>query len=97
MDEAVIRFRQWLESLDVVPTLVAMRQKMEGIADAEVARTLHSLDHLPQKDRDAIFKMARVMVNKMLHDPTLFLKGQGYHEDKSAYIDFARKLFKLDP
>ena len=97
VDEAVIRFRQWLESLEVVPTVVAMRQKMEGIADAEVARTLQSLSHLSDKDRDAISMMSRAMVNKMLHDPTLFLKGQGYHEDKSAYIDFARKLFKLDP
>ena len=41
--------------------------------------------------------MTQAMINKILHDPTLFLKGQGYHEDKSAYIDFARKLFKLDP
>jgi len=96
VDEAVIRFRQWMESLDVVPTVVALRQKMEGIAEAEIARTLHSLEHLSEPDREAINKMARSMVKKMLHDPTLFLKGRGYHEDKSAYVDFARKLFKLD-
>jgi glutamyl-tRNA reductase len=97
VDEAVIRFRQWLESLEVVPTVVAMRHKMEDIADAEVRKTLHALSHLSPKDREAIDRMVHAMINKILHDPTLFLKGEGYHEDKSAYVDFARKLFKLDP
>ena len=46
VDEAVIRFRQWYESLDVVPTIVALRNKMEAIAEREVKKTLQSLNHL---------------------------------------------------
>ncbi len=97
VDEAVIRFRQWLEGLEVVPTVVALRQKMEAIAEAEVKKTLQALPHLSPRDQEAIHRMTHAMLNKILHDPTLFLKGQGYHDDKSAYVDFARKLFKLDP
>jgi len=40
--------------------------------------------------------MANAMTQKILHDPTLLLKGNGFHGDKSIYIDIARKLFKLD-
>jgi glutamyl-tRNA reductase len=32
----------------------------------------------------------------MLHDPTVFLKGDGRHGDRSAYLDLTRRLFKLD-
>jgi len=30
IDEAVIRFREWHEALDVVPTIVALRGKLES-------------------------------------------------------------------
>jgi glutamyl-tRNA reductase len=95
IDEAVIRFRQWYESLDVVPTIVALRNKLESIADAEVAKTLQS-NKISQKDTDAIQKMTNAMINKVLHFPTIFLKQDGNPDEKALNIDLVRKLFKLD-
>jgi glutamyl-tRNA reductase len=40
--------------------------------------------------------MTNAMIKKILHDPTLLLKSNGFHGDKSIYIDATRKLFKLD-
>jgi glutamyl-tRNA reductase len=34
VDEAVIQFRRWHKNLDAVPTIVALRQKLETIAEA---------------------------------------------------------------
>ena len=98
VEEAVIQFRHWYENLDVVPTIVALRQKMDRIADAEMKKTLPSLPHLSERDRQAVERMARAMVKKMVHDPTVFLKGEGMqmHGNKSLYLDATRKLFKLD-
>jgi glutamyl-tRNA reductase len=95
VDEAVIRFREWYESLDVVPTIVALRNKMESIAAAELKKTLQS-SRISEQDAAALQKMAGSLINKILHDPTRFLKRNGMHEDKSFYIDTVRKLFKLD-
>jgi glutamyl-tRNA reductase len=95
VDEAVIRFRQWYESLDVVPTIVALRNKMESIATAELKKTLQS-SMITEQDAAALHKMAGSLINKILHDPTRFLKRRGMREDKSVYIDTVRKLFKLD-
>jgi glutamyl-tRNA reductase len=95
VDEAVIRFREWHESLDVVPTIVALRNKMESIAAAELKKTLQS-SMISEQDAAALQKMAGSLINKILHDPTRFLKRNGMHEDKSFYIDTVRKLFKLD-
>ncbi|OQY59568.1 MAG: glutamyl-tRNA reductase [Desulfobacteraceae bacterium 4572_88] len=97
LDEAVIRFRQWYESLDVVPTIVALRKKMEGIAQAEIQKTLNSLGKLADEDCRAIHRMTDAMINKILHDPTIFLKGNGFHQnDKSLYLDVTRRLFKIE-
>ncbi len=96
VDEAVIRFRHWFESLDVVPTIVDLRKKMDTIANAEVEKTLHTLNHLPKNDRNAIHKMTNALVNKILHDPTLYLKNNQFHGNRASCIDITRKLFKLD-
>jgi glutamyl-tRNA reductase len=96
VDEAVIGFRQWYDNLDVVPTIVALRNKMDGIAKAETRKTLHALKHLSDDDRQAIIRMTSAMINKILHDPTQLLKSNGYHQNKSGYLDITRKLFKLD-
>jgi glutamyl-tRNA reductase len=95
VDEAVIHFREWHESLDIVPTIVALRNKMESIAAAELKKTLQS-STISEQETEAIHKMADSLINKILHDPTLFLKQNGMREDKSFYIDTVRKLFKLD-
>ena len=96
IDEAVIRFKEWFENLNVVPTIVDLRHKFDTIAKAELEKTFQSLGNLSEKERRAIDKMASSMINKMMHDPTLLLKSDGKHINKSAYLDFTRRLFKLD-
>jgi glutamyl-tRNA reductase len=95
IDEAVIGFRQWYQSLEAVPTIIALRQKMESIATAEIQKTLNS-HKIPEGSVAAIQKMADSLIKKILHDPTIFLKKDGMAGDKSIYIDTIRKLFKLD-
>ncbi|MGD9056423.1 MAG: glutamyl-tRNA reductase [Desulfobacterales bacterium] len=95
VDEAVIRFREWYESLDVVPTIIALRKKMTAIAEAELKKTLQA-SMISEQEAKAVRRMAESLINKILHDPTRFLKRNGMLEDKSFYIDSVRKLFNLD-
>lgn len=96
IDEAVIRFRQWYETLDVVPTIVALRSKVEYMVSQELDKTLQSLNHLSDSDMGAIRRMTGSMINKILHDPTHYLKKDGCYKNKSQLMDITRKLFNLD-
>jgi glutamyl-tRNA reductase len=96
VDEAVIQFRKWHESLGVVPTIVSLRAKLERIVELETQKTLQSLKHLSDDDQLALQRMTQAMVNKILHDPTVYLKRNGCYGDKSIHIDVTRKLFNLD-
>ncbi|MCP5107972.1 MAG: glutamyl-tRNA reductase, partial [bacterium] len=95
VDEAVIGFREWYAGLEVVPTIIALRNKMESIAEAEIKKTLQS-KKIPESSAAVIHKMTNSLINKILHDPTVSLKKEGMLEDKSVYINTVRKLFKLD-
>jgi len=95
IDEAVIRFRQWLDSLDMVPTIKALRQKLEEIAEAEIHKTVGHSD-FSEKDHRAVRRMTQALINKILHDPTEVLKQNGCQQGRSVYLDITRKLFRLD-
>jgi glutamyl-tRNA reductase len=95
IDEAVIRFREWHEALDVVPTIVALRAKLEAMADTEIKRTVQA-QGMSAEAAQALQRMMGSFINKVLHDPTMHLKRDGMLGDKSLSIDTVRKLFNLD-
>lgn len=96
IDEAVIGFHKWYQSLAVVPTIVCLRGKVENLARLELAKTLGTLNHLSETDKRAIERMTGALVNKILHEPTRFLKKDGCSGNKSASLDLTRKLFNLE-
>jgi glutamyl-tRNA reductase len=96
VDEAVIRFRDWYDNLNVVPTLVDLRNKLHGIIEHEIDRTFAALRRAPSVEREAMDKMIATMVNKIMHDPTRLLKMEGHHINKPVYLDLLRRLFNLD-
>lgn len=96
VDEAVINFRQWYESLEVVPTIVALRQKISTIVENEITKTLNAMGDLGEPEIKAVYRMKDALIKKILHHPALFLKSDGCHGNKSVYLDFTRKLFNID-
>ncbi len=96
VEEATVKFQQWHETLKVVPTIVALRKKVETIIDGEIKHTLASLNGLSSDERQALERMKSALVKKVLHHPTIFLKKNGCREDRTLYLDVTRKLFDLD-
>ncbi|MDY6903444.1 MAG: glutamyl-tRNA reductase [Thermodesulfobacteriota bacterium] len=98
VDEATIKFRVWYESLDVVPTMVALREKMTTIANAELEKTIGSMPELTEHQRQGLHTMTDAMVNKIMHDPTVFLKNIAGKADKekNRYLDVIRRLFNME-
>jgi glutamyl-tRNA reductase len=97
IDEATIHFKRWLESLEVVPTIVALRAHFDNVAQAETEKTLQGLGNLSEVDRRAIERMIHSITQKLLHGPTRFLKSDGCQGNRSVAIDITQKLFELDP
>ncbi|MCW5892871.1 MAG: glutamyl-tRNA reductase [bacterium] len=95
VDAEVDAFWRWLEGLDVVPTIVAIRDKVEAIRQRELARHLAALGPVDARQREAIERLTRAIVNKILHAPLTALRGHQAAPGESFYVEAARALFQL--
>ncbi|MFK5927379.1 MAG: glutamyl-tRNA reductase [Desulfuromusa sp.] len=91
----VTQFLHWLATLEVKPTIVALRQQMEQVRRIEMEKTLSSLHALGDKERKAIESMTSAIINKILHHPTHVLKQTSSGNDSGLYLDALRTLFDL--
>lgn len=95
VDEEIEKFYRWIKSLDVVPTIISLRQTCDQIRKAEMQKALASLNHLSEKDRKVLDAMTSAIVNKILHHPVTHLKKEANKVEGDLYIDTIRKLFDL--
>ena len=97
VDEEVAGFLHWLDSLDQVPTIVALRQRLEEIRRNEVDKSLRtSLKELSEKERQAIDDMTLAMIGKILHGPISRLKKPSDEQEEALCVEALKKLFGLD-
>jgi glutamyl-tRNA reductase len=92
VEDEVARFADWLRSLEVVPTIAALRTEAEAVRLAELERTLPKT-RLSATDRRRVEAMTSAIVKKLLHGPIGRLKQPG---DGERYVEAARALFALD-
>jgi glutamyl-tRNA reductase len=88
-------FWRWLSSLDAVPTIVALREKVEAMRRAELERMLASLPEPTPEQRDAIDRLTVSLVNKILHGPLSALRRHQAGAEEAFYVEAARRLFRL--
>ncbi len=94
IEEEIETFSKWLQSLDSVPTIIAIREKAEEIKKEELEKLMHKIPGLGQKEKEAIEYMATAIVNKLIHPPTAALKEDS--EDRDVLVAAIRKLYGMD-
>lgn len=96
VEEEVIKFEQWLKTLEVVPTIVSLKEKAETIRQAELKKSLSSLGELSPSQMKSLEALTLSITEKILNDPILFLKQKADRPLGKSYLDTARRLFRLD-
>ena len=95
VEEEVESFLVWRRSLELAPTIVALRKQFGEVAEEELRRALSRLQNLSQSDRAALEAMSLSLVNKLLHQPMMQLKAGAGEPDGAQMIDTVRRLFAL--
>lgn len=95
IDEETIKFKNWMRSLNAVPTIVSVREKAEKIRQNELRRTFSQLPDLGDREKDAIEILTSSIIKKLLHDPIMFLKKKAQRDSRAVYMDFTLQLFNL--
>jgi len=95
VDAEVEAFWHWFTSLDAVPTIVALREKLDDIRRRELERSLAALGPVDARQRAVIERLTQTIVNKILHAPLATLREHRADPAEAFYIDAARRLFRL--
>ena len=93
--EEVAKFTAWLHSREVIPTVVALRDRFETIRQSELARLEPKLAGLPPEARARVDEITQLLVQKLLLTPTEQLKSTRDETLISAYSDALNRLFGL--
>ena len=96
VSEELTAMNKWLKSLEVVPTITALRTKADEIRRVELNKFLSKLGGLTPEQRETIEGLAAYIVNKLLHSPLVVLKDEARSENGALYADAVRRLFNLD-
>ena len=97
VNEEVIGFLRWLDSLEQVPTIVALRSRLEEIRQKELEKSLStSLKGLSEKEKQALEDMTSAMISKILHAPITRLKKSSEEQEEARYIEALKRLFDLE-
>ena len=95
IEEEIQRFAGWLGSLEVMPTVAALRARGTEVVEAVLADNDGRWESLSPRDRERVEAIARSVANRLLHEPTLRMK-RGADERTHARLQLLRELFGLD-
>jgi glutamyl-tRNA reductase len=93
IDEEVPKLLRRLASRDVVPTIVALEERLSRIRESETDRFRGRLSSLSPEQRQTVDALTRGILNKILHGPITELKSGAGHPEQGAMEHLIRKIF----
>ncbi|HEY2438515.1 MAG TPA: glutamyl-tRNA reductase [Solirubrobacteraceae bacterium] len=95
IEEEIQQFATWLGSLEVLPTLAALRGRANEIAAQVVGENAGKWESASPRDLERVQALAGAVVNRLLHDPTMRMKE--LRDDRvHAWMAIVRELFGLE-
>jgi glutamyl-tRNA reductase len=97
IDSEVQAFCRKMQSREVVPTIVQLRDTVEKLRRDEIERHRRHLKDFSPEHMEALDQITKSFVNKILHTPIEQLKKMSDDPDGPDYADMLRKMFNIRP
>lgn len=95
VEEEVETFARRFRELEIEPLVVALRRQAEEIRVRELARALGDLDDLDPASVERIEHLTRVLVKRLMHEPTVRLRERAGSGEADEIAKAARELYGL--
>jgi glutamyl-tRNA reductase len=96
VEKEAVAFVEWLRSLEVAPTIVALREHMHALGAAELERFRGRLGALTPEQQQALEEYRTALMNKVLHHPIQALKRSASRPGAGQLVALLREAFGLD-
>ena len=95
VDREVAKYLARLGDVEVIPTIVSLRERLEEIRAGEVKKTLARLQGASPETREALEALSAAIVNKILHAPITKLRESSRVGSSRSWLDLVHELFAL--
>ncbi len=96
IEEELKNFFDWLDTLYVVPTIIALQRKAEHIKNKELERARNRLNGFSEREEKVIGSMANSIMKQIIHEPIVNLKKYAVSGQGHLYSEICQNLFNLE-
>ena len=91
-------FIGWRESLSAIPTINQLQERANNFREEELKKCTRKLanSNLSDKELEAVERLSRGIVNKLLHGPMAHLRKSESVEQKQAAVKELSSMFRLE-
>jgi glutamyl-tRNA reductase len=95
VEREVAKFAARLRDVEVIPTIVSLRERLESIRLAELRKALARVPNAPAETREAMEALSSAIVNKILHAPVTKLRESSRAGAGRSWTTLVQELFGL--
>ncbi|WP_148359665.1 glutamyl-tRNA reductase [Peribacillus simplex] len=96
IEEEIVIFKAWLNTLGVVPLISALRDKALAVQSETMQSLERKIPTLSDRERKVISKHTKSIINQMLKDPILVAKELATEEEAAEKLVLFAKIFDLE-
>jgi glutamyl-tRNA reductase len=98
LEEESYAFAAWRESLSAIPTINQLQERADTFRQEELKKCTRKLSgaNLNEKELEAVERLSRGIVNKLLHGPMAHLRKTESIEGKQATLKELSAMFRLE-
>lgn len=98
LHEEANAFNAWREALSAVPTINQLQERANAFRQEELEKCTRKLSgaNLSDRELEAVERLSRGIVNKMLHGPMTHLRKTESIEGKQATLKELSAMFRLE-
>jgi glutamyl-tRNA reductase len=96
IEEDLVQFREWLNTLGVVPMITALRTKALAIQAETMNSIERKLPNLTDRERKVLSKHTKSIVNQLLRDPIVRVKEMAAEPNAEESLEIFTKIFAIE-
>jgi glutamyl-tRNA reductase len=95
VEEEIQTFAGWLGTLEVLPTIAALRERADRLVADLLAENAPRWEAMTERDRERVEAMLRAAVKRLLHEPTQRVRALD-GDRRHARLSLLRELFGIE-
>ncbi|MFC7321054.1 glutamyl-tRNA reductase [Halobacillus campisalis] len=96
IEAEIVAFKEWLQTIGVVPVISALRAKAMGIQADTMESIERKMPELTDRERKVLNKHTKSIINQMLKDPILQVKELSAKPDSEESLRLFTQIFGIE-